>query len=432
MSKNDYSRFIRAVFLIGALHLALPSWANPLALTDAQRHALERSRQLDAQDAAASALHELSIAAAQRSDPVLKFGVENLPINGADDFSLTRDFMTMRRIGVMQEVTRADKRQLNSERYQREAEKLLANRNITIAAIERDTALAWLDRYYMEAMGSVIAGQIQQARLEIEAVESGYRSGRASQADVYAAKIMLVIIEDRASEIDQRVRAAEIMLARWVGFTSETLADIPDMQTIRLQRPMLDIHLQNHPEITALTKQAEIAATEASLAQANKRPDWSWDVAYQQRGPAYSDMLSLGVSIPLQWDRQNRQGREVTAKLARVDEARAVRDEMLRTHIAEVSTMIDEWENGRERRARYQRELLPLAKARVEAILAGYRGGKSSLVDVLAAQRNETETRLQALQLDLAIARLWAQINFIVPNNTVPVDTNPSSTLVGK
>jgi outer membrane protein TolC len=47
--------------------------------------------------------------------------------------------------------------------------------------------------------------------------------------------------------------------------------------------------------------------------------------------------------------------------------------------------------------------------------LGAYRGGKSSLSDVLVARRNETEVRLQALQLQADTARLWAQLNFLFP-----------------
>ncbi len=62
---------------------------------------------------------------------------------------------------------------------------------------------------------------------------------------------------------------------------------------------------------------------------------------------------------------RNRQDREVAAKLAMVDQARAERDDMLRAHVAEVRAMIAEWENDRERSARYAREVLPLATERI-------------------------------------------------------------------
>jgi outer membrane protein TolC len=422
----NHFRFIHAALFFGALHIALPIWgAEPLTLADAQRQALERSRQLNAQDAAISASREMAVSAGQLSDPVLKLGIDNLPIDGADRFSLSRDFMTMRRVGVMQEMTHRDKRQLKSERFEREAEKSIAEKSSVIAIIERDTALAWLDRHYTEVMASTIAEQIPQARFEIDAAESAYRSGRGSQADVFAAKSALAMVEDRASEISRRVRSAKIALARWSGDTAEgPLAEFPDMDVISLRVPTLETDLLNHPEIVILNKQGEIAATESHLAQANTRADWSWDVAFQQRGPAYSNMISVGVSIPLQWDRKLRQDREVASKQAMVEEVRAKRDDLLRARVAEVRSMIAEWDNGRERRSRYQRELLPLAKSRTEATLAAYRGGKASLAEVLAIRRGETEMRLLALQLDLEIARLWAQINFILPNSSMSSAAN--------
>ena len=77
--------------------------------------------------------------------------------------------------------------------------------------------------------------------------------------------------------------------------------------------------------------------------------------------------------------------------------------------------MLNEWENGRERIARYERELVPLAQERTQAALAAYRGGKSDLAEVLAARRNEIDVRTQTLQLEMDTARIWAQLNYLAP-----------------
>jgi len=53
-----------------------------------------------------------------------------------------------------------------------------------------------------------------------------------------------------------------------------------------------------------------------------------------------------------------------------------------------------------------------LAIERTQAELSAYRSGKSSLNNVLAARRNEVDARLQALQMEAEVARLWAQLNF--------------------
>src|SRR5207237_8208967 len=122
-----------------------------------------------------------------------------------------------RRIGAMQELTRGEKRELRGQRFEREAEKSLAEKNAAIAAIQRDTALAWLDRFYAEAMAGVIAEQADQVRREVVAAEGGYRGGRGSQADVIAAHSTFAAPEERASEYASRIRAAGASLARWIG-----------------------------------------------------------------------------------------------------------------------------------------------------------------------------------------------------------------------
>ena len=424
------SEFVRSIFLAGVIAsgaFARPAAAVELAadlgsgtrltLGKAQQIALDRSRQLAAQDAAVTATREMGVAAGQMPDPVLKIGVDNLPVTTSDRFSLTRDFMTMRRVGVMQELTRADKRQARTDRFEREAEKTQAEKIVTVAAIERDTALAWLDRYYSEAMAAVVAEQGLQATLEIQSAEGAYRAGRGSQADIFAARGAVAAFDDRASEIARRIRSATTTLARWAGdAASLPLAGQPVIDRIRLDPEMLDRQLAHHPEILVLQKQEEIAQAEVRSAQANRSADWSVEVAYQQRGPAFSNMVSVGVSIPLQWDQKNRQDRELSAKLALVDKAASEREESLRMHIAETRSMIDEWRTGRERIARYERELIPLANDRTLAAVTAYRGGKSGLNDVLAARRNTIEVRIQALQLQAETARLWAQLNFLAPD----------------
>lgn len=408
-----------ALGLAAALLAALgapSSAAASLTLAGAQRLAVERSRQIVAQDLAVTASREMAVAAGQLPDPVATVGVNNLPVNGPDAWSLTRDFMTMTNIGLMQEFTRGEKRQARAERFEREAEKTSAERAARVAVIQRDTALAWLDRYYAEAQLALIAEQSAQARLEIEAAETAYRSGRGNFADVLAARSALGALDDRASELGRRLSAAKIALARWIGdAATQPLAGRPAIDAIPLDAHAVDADIARHPEMAVLSRQEELAAADVRAAQANKKADWSVQLMYSQRGSAYSNMISVNFSVPLQWDQKNRQDREVAAKLALLDQARAEREEGLRAHAAEVRSMIAEWENDRERGARYARELVPLATERTQASLAAYRGAKATLTELLAARRNEIDVRLQALQLEMETARVWAQLNFLAP-----------------
>ncbi len=404
---------ILAVLLLLA---APPALADPAGLTlaEARQLALGQSRRLAAQDGAISASREMAVAAAQLPDPVLRAGIDNLPLSGPDRFSLSSDFMTMRRIGVMQELPGAAKRQLRAGRFERAADKAGAEKALLAAAIERDTALAWLDLHFAGAMAQVVREQGAEAELELKAAEGAYKGGRGSQADLSGARAAQAMVRDRASAAGRRVLSAQIALARWVGPRAETaLAGLPDLARVGLDAATLGSQLAHHPQIAVFDRAEDVARSEARLAQANRRSDWSVEVTFQQRGPAYSNMLSVGLSVPLQWDRAKRQDRELAARLALAEQARGERDDALRAHVAETSAMLGEWQTGRERAARYRGELVPLATERTSAMLAAYRGGKSALSEVLAARRNELDVKLQALQIEADSARLWAQLNFM-------------------
>ena len=434
------SDFLRAgmpaLIVVSALLPAMPhalvtdalAADNTLSLAQAQRIAVERSRQLYAQDAAVSASREMAVAAGRLPDPVLRLGIDNLPTDGVDRFNLTRDFMTQRRIGLSQEFPREEKRRLRFERYEREAERTQADKAVLHAAIRRDSALAWLDRHYAELAAGIIDEQIVAARLELQAADSAYRGGRGSQAEVFAARSALVMLDDRMSETLRRGRMARAALSRWVGDAAQwPLAGQPSVDVVAWSGPDLEAQLARHPQIMAIAGQEALAATDVKLARADRTPDWSAELSYSQRGPAYSNMISFGVSIPLQWDRANRQDRELAARMALVEQVRAQREDALRAQLAEARALIADWDSGRERHARYERELIPLAAERSHALLAAYRGGKASLAEVLSSRRAETELRLQALQLRAETAQAWARLDFFMPQSEAGLVSVPAA-----
>ena len=413
---------LTALIIVFAVTLPQTGYSqSSLTLAEAQRIAVERSRQLAAQDASITASREMAVAAGQLPDPTLKFGLDSLPVTsspGVQAFNTTQDSFTTRRIGVMQEFTRDKKRKLRTERGERDTERVIAEKTVAITNIQRDTALAWLDRFYLERVRAVVATQAQETNLEIQSAEGAYRAGRGSQADIFTARASRVALDDRLSELDRRILNARAMLARWVGDAAgAALAGEPAIDSVPFRSHALESDLEQHPMIALLKRQVELAETDVQLAKANKQSDWSVEVAYGARGPAYSNLFSVGVSVPLQWDQKNRQDREVAAKVAMAEQAKAQEEDALRAHVAEVRTMLNEWENGRERLGRYERELIPLAKDRTQATLAAYRGGKGDLTAVLAARRNEIDVRTQAVQLEMDTARFWAQLKFLIPDD---------------
>jgi outer membrane protein TolC len=346
--------------------------ADPLPFDAALRLAEARSLRLSAQEAGAASARQMAIAAGQRPDPVLKAGIVNLPVDGPDRFSLTRDFMTMRSVGVMQELTGSRKLHARADRFEREAEVAEAGRRLALAALQRDTAAAWLDRHFEELLRTMLLAQRDEARLQVDAADAAYRGGRGAQPDVFEARSAVAQIEDAIAQADRRVASARIRLARWVGArgADDALGAAPPLGTVGLRDEEIERVLARHPAIDVMGRQEAAAEAVVEVERANDAPTPTVELMFSQRGPAYSNMVSVNVSVPLPWNRAQRQDRAVAAGLATVERLRAEREEATREQSAELRSMLEEWRSQRRRLDRYDASLLPLAGERTRAALA--------------------------------------------------------------
>jgi outer membrane protein TolC len=407
---------LAAALAAGLAGLAPAQTAPTLSLDEALRLAKERSRHLVAQDAAAAAARAMAAAAAQRPDPTLKVGIANLPIDGPDRYSLTRDFMTMRSIGLMQELTRADKRRARAARFEREAEAAAAARDVALAALRRDTAAAWLERHFLERMRGLLQAHRDEAALQIDAAEAAYRGGRGTQADAFAARLAVAQIEDRLREMEREIVVATTRLARWVGpaAAERALAAPPSLDRSRIDEANLEAQLARHPELEWMSRQEAAAQAQAEVARSERHADWSVELMVSQRGSAYSNMVSVNLSLPLQWDRANRQDRDIAARSELAEQVRAQREEAGREQLANARIWLAQWKSDRERLAHFDASLLALAGERTRAAIAAYRGGSGTLAAVLEARRTEIEQRMERLRLEMSAAAAWARLENLV------------------
>lgn len=385
-----------------------------------------RSRQLPAHEASAEAAREMAVAAGRLPDPVLKLALTNLPIDGPDRFSVTRDFMTMRSVGVAQEFTRSGKRGARSARYLSEADLAQARRVEALADLQRETALAWLEVFHRERLLELMRDQRAEAQLQIDAADAVYRGGRGSQVEAIGSRAALAAIDDRLLVLERDVAIARTRLARWVGDAAERkLAARPDLDRLPLDADQLQAVLVRHPRVAGFSSGEALAQAELDVARSEKTADWSSEVMLSQRGPAYSTMITINFSIPLHLDATNRQDREIAARSALVRRASDEREEALREITAVTRAAIQAWRANQARLAHYDATLLALAAERVRAAEAAYRGGTEPLRGVLEARRLEIDVRLERLRIELESADLWARLAYLVPAETSVAGPQP-------
>lgn len=388
-----------------------------LALDDAVEWAVTRSQAVAAAQAQVDAARERSLAAGQRPDPLLRLGLNNLPLDGPDRGSLTRDFMTMRSVAVMQEWTRNDKRQARAARAAADGGVAAAAERQRVAETQRDVALAWLERSYQGSLRELLQAQVVLAEQQAQAEQAQYRSGRRAPADVLAARTEVELLRDRLDQADRAITVATSRLARWLGPVAEqTPAPRPAWTRPAWTAGDLGDHWARHPDVALAAEQEALAQADAAVARANnRRADWSVELMLSQRGPSYSRMASLNLALPLQWQPAARQDRELAAAAALARAAHAERQDRERMHQAEVQAMLHEWRSHEQRLARYDTSVLPLSAQRSGAALAAYRAGDSDLTAVLQARRAELDAQSERLRIEWDIARLWAQLNYLMP-----------------
>jgi len=390
--------------------------SDALTLEQAVELALEQAPQTQARGAALESAREQAISSGRLPDPELVLGVDNLPATGADAWSFDRDFMTMRKTGVMQAFPNRGKR--SSQRERAAASIALAQSQSQQTRLEtaRAAASAWVDAYAAELVFTKLQALKPEVILQAQAARAALASGRGSTVDALAAQDAINALANRLLDAQREARAARAELARWIGDAAgQALAAAPLPRELPAPREQLFASLHRHGPLLTFDAQRALAQSEIDLARAEKRPDWSTELSYAKRGDAYSDMVSLQFRVGLPLFTRYRQDPVIRAKRAELSQVEAEREAELRMHAAEVTSQLAAWDAARERIELYEGERLPLARQRSQAALAGFQAGRVEFLSVLASQINEIEVQRDYADLLKALGRAWAFLKYLEP-----------------
>ena len=396
---------LRAAALAAALVPALAS-AAPLTLEQALSLAVQRSEAARAGRAAAAGAVESSRTAGQLPDPMLTAGVENLPVTGPDRFSTTREQMTMKRIGISQEWVPAEKRAAREGAARAVAGREAAQAGAAEGEARLQVALAYLDAWYAGEALDLTTVNEHHVHEELATARARLAAAAGGSAEVLQLTAAQGMAEDESDEARQQQAGALVSLQRWIGVRPESLAAAPPFG-----RPAEKDYVDRSPVVVVLQRDVEVARRNAAVASTERAPNWTWGISYGQR-TGYSDLVSFGVSIPLQVARDQRQDRETAAKLALVDKAEADLAEAARSASGEYRTLTSDAERLAQRIERYRRGVVVAAQQRTAAALAAYRSSQGVLSALFEARHAELEVQRKLLGLQRDLAKVQAQLAF--------------------
>ncbi len=389
----------------------LPLAAETLSFNTALELALHAAPLITANEAQTDAARQAAIPAGELPDPQLALGIDNLPVEGTDKFNLSRDFMTMQRIGISQTFTNP---------YKLDARIAVADGRIALAEAQtrltrlqvlQETAVAWISRDTIEHQLIRLSSLEHENRLLERAVTAGFAAGKGMATDLLIPRAEAARLAERRDELLSRRSQAIAQLKRWIGTAAsqDLSGTIPDWP---INSEALSHGLHRHPELDLFDPKTRILDAEVDEAKAAEIPDLALQLAYQRRGMAYSDMVSLQVSVDLPVFSGSRQRPKLEAKLLERNALEAERNAALQEHTAMLESALAEHQRLSNAIKRMQDSLIPLAKQKTDLTLAAWRTNKTDLTALIGARQEQSEAELKQIALEGERQQLAAQLHY--------------------
>lgn len=403
---------LQAAMLVPFTPAAGAAEAEGLSFEAALRAAELQAPQLQARRASLAAAQEALSAAGALPDPKAFWGLDNVPIDGPDQFSSHRDFMTMQKVGLMQEFPNTGKRQAMVARAQAQIHQSEAQLELDRVTVRSETASAWLARYHLERQRALLDALEQDNHLLANIVRARLAGGRGTAADALMPRQEAIALANRQDELERDIIMADARLQRWVGAPGrQALAGDPPRFVINADS--LRPHVEHHPELRLFQPLTDSARAGLQEAEAARRPDWAIEVAYQDRGSAFSDMVSLQITVDLPVFTGIRQDPLIRARQQELNSLTAEREAMLREHQAALEAELATHQALSRQWDRLQRDALPLAQEKVTLQLVAFRSGRGDMTQVLTARRELLDLQLQTISLENQQQALAARLHFL-------------------
>lgn len=391
-----------------------------LTLDEATRLAAGRAPMLDARRANVAAAQEEAARAGALPDPMLTFGIDNLPVTGTDAFDTGADFMTMKKIGLRQAIPARAKREAERNLAARAIDAADAQGRAELLDVRRSAAQAWIDLWTAQCKLEALNELHEETVLASHLARARVSGGTGSVADALATQAAVLELDNRIEAAEAIRMAAQAGLARWLGDDTPIASHVaPDFIELPASQTQLLAAIDRLGPLLPITAQLETAAAEVDAARADRRSDWSVAASYGQRERGRSDMLMLEVGIGLPLFTRNRQDRGVAAREADYQASLATREDMRRQQVARLRADIAKWDSLKRQTARDQDALLPLAHDRTNTALAAYRAG-AEVRPWLDARRDELDTVVANIERMGELGRAWAALAYLLPSESQP------------
>jgi cobalt-zinc-cadmium efflux system outer membrane protein len=396
-----------------------PSALTPdrLALADARRLAFQRNWDLLA------AKSDVDIALAQRvvarefPNPTASFSVVKISADSHPSSTISgngfgdRNYDTVAAVNQLIEIGgKRHARKDSAAAGLKGAEARLADAR---RLLDQGVTQAFVGVLLAERNHDVLADSATSLRQEARIAGVRQRAGDISLADQNQIEIAAERLELDAAGAGAEARKARVALEVLLGEKEPRgeikLADSLDsLGNISAEATNPPSATFSRPDLVAAEAARAKAEADLRLQKAARIPDPTFLAQYEHQPPDQPHTVGLGVSFPLPlW---NRNGGNIAAARATLEQAARHAGRIHAQVLADIAVTRMSHAAALTRWQRYRDELTPKSAQIRASVSLAYEKGGATLLDLLAAQRNDNEVRLATAQAAAAAANESANL----------------------
>jgi cobalt-zinc-cadmium efflux system outer membrane protein len=360
-------------------------------------------------------------------DPMLEAGIVNAPL----PYSLRREGMTMKMLGLTQKLPYPGKRALRHDVAIADAASVEHAVDEAVDRVQRDVCVNYEELGFATTSQQLIA-HTRAALSQLEAVaEQRHAIGQATQSDVLLAQAQVVRMQQEQLRLDREQQLRRSELRRLLGRRDDSVPIVPlEGKLLSLPATAAELSRAAHdhrPQLQALAALVAKGDSEVALARREYFPDFELRVSYGQRdrtldGLPRDDMVTMSVAVNLPIRRGSRLG-------PRVAEATAMRRQaenlLLEQQLETQSDLERELAIERQQRTSvslYHSTLIPQTEAAYDSTLSAYRLGKIDFTTLMEARMRVYEARIGEAEAVAEHNKAIAEIDFLVGRGAATSD----------
>jgi len=383
------------LFLLLLLSLPVSALGQPtktiLNLDQLIQEALQNNPEILAAKKRGEVYREKVPQASALEDPMLEFGIVNLPTN----FSFRDEDMTMKEIGVSQKFPFPGKRPLMREMAEKEAETVSTDIEDKTNRIIKDVKTVYYEISHVYRAKEVTQRNKQIFETLAKIAETRYATGEGIQQDVLKAHVQISQMADDLIMLDQKRVALEAKLGSLINRPEGWPMGEPEELIFRRFAFTLEelqkMAMESNPTLRAMKTMIEAKEKAHGLAKLDYYPDFRVRFAYGQRddspeGMDRKNMLTGMVEMNIPIFFESKQSHKVAETLADIQtykaQYRAMQNEIFYM-IVGMASMVQRTERQLEL---YQTGIIPQASMQTKSALSAYTVNKVDFMSLLDSQ----------------------------------------------